>query len=123
MPQQSTLVVKDFQHLMRGLKDMDKDTKRKTRAAFRDVGEATRVDAIKMLSPHDPKSAAGFKTRVRQRGIAVEQSLRKTTGKHPEWGSYQMRHALIPSLDRNADKLIADIDRALAQVVASFNNG
>ena len=118
-----TLAVHGYRDLMRGLQVADRDTKKEIRAEFRKVGDTVRTDASSRLSEKDTRSAAGFKTRVRQRGIAVEQSLRKTTGQHPEWGSYQMRHALLPSLMENQRDLEHDLEHALDHVADKFNRG
>jgi hypothetical protein len=71
--------------------------------------------------PPSTRSAAGYKVRVRQRGVAVEQSLKRTTGLHPEWGAYQMRHALLPALDETAPETDRRMELALDAVAAHFN--
>ena len=73
------------------------------RKALRDVGDIVRHDAQTSFSSVNSRSAAGFKTRVRQRGIAVEQSIRKTTGDHPEYGALQMRHLIRAQHDNEDD--------------------
>ena len=65
-------------------------------------------------------SAGGFRTRVRQKGIAVQQSKRKTTGKHPEYGSLQMRAALLPALMSNETDMNRQLERALDRVGKRF---
>jgi hypothetical protein len=51
-----------------------------------------------MFSSIDAGSAAGFRTYVRAGArVSVEQSKRKTTGAHPEYGALQMREGLIPA--------------------------
>lgn len=118
-----TIVVKGYRELIRGLATADKESKRKIRATFRAVGDTVRNDATARFAPVDARSAAGYRTRVRQRGIVVEQSLRKTTGQHPEWGSYQMRHALLPALMSNQDEMNDKLEQALDAVAAHFNSG
>ena len=63
------------------------NTRLEVRQALRDVGDVVRHDAQSSFASVNARSAAGFKTRVSQRGIAVEQSIRKTTGDHPEYGA------------------------------------
>lgn len=118
-----TLAVKGYRDLMRALRTAEREDRLAIRAVLRRVGEQTRAGATARLAGKDPKSAAGYKTRVRQRGIAVEQALKKTTGLHPEWGAYQMRHALLPSLAANANETDRLMEAALNAVSDRFNHG
>lgn len=121
--QGATVQVKDFRLFMAALQAADKKTKRAAREEIRKAGEHVRVEAAARFGSTDIRSAGGYKTRVRQRGIAVEQSLRRTTGQHPEYGALQMRRALIPALDANEEKTIRAVEHALDQVADRFNMG
>lgn len=56
-------------------------------------------------------SAERFRTYVRSNTLVqVEQSLRKTNGLHPEWGSLQMTKGLIPARDEKLDEVAARIE-------------
>jgi hypothetical protein len=123
MPQAATLRVDGYRDLLRGLATADRETRLALRATLRHAGDATRAGAVARLSSVDSRSASGFKTRVRQRGVAVEQSLKRTTGQHPEWGSYQMRHALLPALGENADETERRMEAAMDAIAAHFNSG
>src|SRR5436305_13177204 len=118
-----TLAVKGYRDLLRALRTADKESRLALRAELRHVGEATQAGAARRVGAKDPKSAAGYKVRVRQRGVAVEQSLRKTTGVHPEWGAWQMRHALLPSLAADAGEADRRLAAALDLVAARFDRG
>lgn len=119
----ATLSVNGYQELLRALKTADREQRLAVRATLRHTGDATRAAATQRLSAVDARSAAGYKVRVRQRGVAVEQSLKRTTGLHPEWGAYQMRHALIPALEDNEDETNRRMQLALDAVAAHFNHG
>jgi hypothetical protein len=121
--QGATLRVKDFQDFMRALAIADRKDARAIRDVLRHAGDTVKRDAVQEVDPVDSRSAAGYRTYVRQRGVGVEQSLRKTTGLHPEWGRWQMRHALIPALEANEDSTARDMERALDQVAIQFNRG
>lgn len=123
MAQGATLQVKGYTELLRALKTADRETKREVRGTLRAVGDIVRSEAVARFSPINARSAGGYRTRVRQRGVAVEQSLRKTTGVHPEWGSYQMRHALLPALMANEDSTERAMEHALDRVCDHFNRG
>lgn len=118
--QRQTLRVKGYREFMRAAAKAPKDTRKELRAAFREVGETVRADAAQRLDAVSPKSAAGFRTRVRQRGVAVEQSLRKTTGKRPDWGATQMRDALVPALEDKEDETEQAFEDAMDRVADRF---
>jgi hypothetical protein len=94
--------------------------RRYVRATLRKAGESVR-SAQWRFDRYDARSARGYRIRVRQRGIAVEQSLRKTTGKHPEFGALQMKRALVPSLEANEHQVEQDFEHALDLVCDHFN--
>lgn len=130
-----TLVVHGFKELEQATAYLIPSEKLTVREALEKVGEIVRLDGSRALiqyktggaarsaaeSINAAKSAAGFKVRIRQRGVEVEQSLRKTTGLHPEWGGVQMKHALLPALYGTEPAWMAEFDKALDTVVATFN--
>jgi hypothetical protein len=122
MPQGATLQVKGYQAFMRALALADKADRKAVRTEFRKVGARVQRDAATSIAPINARTAGGYRTVVRQRGVAVEQSIRKTTGLHPEYGSLQMRRALIPALWANEDDLIRDLEQALDRVADHFNH-
>ena len=90
-------------------------------AAIRDelgeVGDAVRQDAEFRFSRYSVKSAAGFKVQVKKAGLVrVEQSLRKTTGLHPEWGAKMMTAALLPARDAKLEGAVAGLEERIALV-------
>src|SRR5215471_16955561 len=97
MPRGAALYVRGYKELAQASLLADRKLRSEQRNLFRKVGEPIRNEAQMLLGRKYPASAAGLKIRVRQRGVIVEQSLRKTTGKHPEWGKWQMKHALLPA--------------------------
>lgn len=123
MAQGATLRVEGYRELLRAFQVADRDQRRELRGALREVGDVVRRDAVRRFSPVNARSAAGYRTRIRQRGVAVEQSIRKTTGAHPEWGSYQMRHALLPSMVANEDDTMREMEHAMDKVADHFNRG
>jgi hypothetical protein len=123
MARGATLQVHGYREFLRAVARAENDQRRRTRETFRDVGEDVRASATSHFSPVNARSAAGYRTRVRQTGIVVQQSLRKTTGQHPEWGALQMRTALIPALMSNEDETVRKLERALDRVAAGFERG
>lgn len=117
----ATLVVEGLKPLLKAAKNAGSATNREVRAALRESGEIVRADAAQRLTKYSATSAAGLKVRVRQRGVAVEQSLRKTTGAHPQYGSLQMRRALLPALAKNEPEVEAEFEKALDKIARIFN--
>jgi hypothetical protein len=125
MPARTGLVTKGIfgpRGMLRACDRAGKESKREGRNAFKEAGDIVRVEATHRFQPIDARSAAGYRTRVRQRGVAVEQSLRRTTGEHPEFGSLQMRRALIPALDARSDRVERELEHAIDKVADHFEN-
>lgn len=124
MPEGATLRVEGYRELMRAFALADKASRKALRETLRKTGGAVRADAAYEIDQHpDRKSAAGIRVIVRRRGVSVEQVLRKTSGLHPEWGAWQMRHALVPALDNNREITNARMEAALDAIASGFNAG
>jgi hypothetical protein len=108
--------VRGHREFQAALKVADREGKRLIRARLRKAGDVIKVDARSRFAPVSAKSAAGFRTAVRARGISVEQSKRKTTGKHPEFGGLQMRRALIPALESNRGVVLHELNAAAEDI-------
>lgn len=112
--------VSGYREFLRACDRAGKETKKEVRDTFRKVGDIVRDDARERFGSLSPKTAAGFRTSVRLRGVSVEQSLRKTTGLRPDWGSTQMRLGLIPALDAREDEVESEFERAIDKVADHF---
>jgi hypothetical protein len=115
-----TVRVLGYREFIRACGVMDRATNRELRGVFRDVGEVVRRDASSRLSDLSERSAAGYRTRVRQRGVEVEQSLRRTTGLRGDWGVTQMKDALVPALVENTDEVNRAMQDAMDNVTDFF---
>lgn len=115
-----TLRVSGYREFLRACAKADKDSRKEVRAAFREVGEVVRVEAASLFESISPKSAAGYRVRVRQRGISVEQSLRKTDHPRPGYGALQMRKALLPALAHSSGEVEQRFEAALDRVADHF---
>jgi len=120
--QSSVVKVEGLTGLLRAMDRVDADTRRFFRDELRKVGDIVRVSAVRRFKVYDERSAAGFRTRVRQRGVEVEQSYRKTTGLHPEYGRLQMVKALLPALFSRQAEINRRIEKVLDRVAAHFNS-
>lgn len=107
------VVVKGVRELQRALRVYDMDLAKNLRQELKQVGMLVQVEARARFTSFSEKSAAGYKVRVRQRGVSVEQSLRKTTGLRPDWGALQMTQALIPALVTKEPLVVERVERML----------
>lgn len=89
-----TLRVTGYTTFLRACDRAGRDTKVETRAAFRESGDAVRKEWSLRFASIDPRSAAGYRVSVRQTGVFVVQSIRKTTGLRPDYGALQERFGL-----------------------------
>lgn len=121
-----TFALRGYREALRAIARADRDTAKQVRAKLAEAGAAVEGDARRRVlarKPNAERTAAGYKTRARPGGVRVEQSLRKRSGLHPEWGAWQMRHALIPAVSANEDKTLELLEHALDQIAAEFDRG
>lgn len=103
----ATVRVQGLRELQAAFRKMDKELSKELRDNLREAGKIVQQEASSLFSGVDARSAAGYKVRVRARGVAVEQSLGRTTGQHGQYGALQMRKALVPALD-NKESAVVD---------------
>jgi predicted Zn-dependent protease with MMP-like domain len=115
-----TVRVKGLREFVRACDHAGKETKREVRNTFREVGDIVKVEAAKRFESIDARSAAGFRTVVRQRGVSVEQRLRKTTGLRPDFGTLQMRVALLPALDFEEGNVERKLEHTIDEIADHF---
>ena len=116
-----TLFVFGYTELLRANKKAEKEARLFSRHELKAVGDIVREDASRRFEPIDSKSAAGYKTRVRIKGIAVEQSKKKTTGKHGAVrDAADETGALAGALRSKRADLARAFDRALSGSGASM---
>ena len=110
------VVPESVREVLAGLTAMDKDVAKGIREELRSAGQIVQREATSLFAPVSDRSAAGYKVRVRQRGVAVEQSLRRTTGEHPDFGTLQLQTALLPSLERHEHDVVNKLTAMLDEV-------
>lgn len=120
MAQGATVRVNGYREFLRAINRADRESKRYVRTTFAHVGESVRREATSRFLPIDVRSATSYRVVVRTRGIAVEQTRRRTTGKRPDFGRLQMRRALVPALEANAHTLERELEHALDLVATHF---
>lgn len=117
-----TLRVSGYREFVRATDRAGRDAKNLVRSMLRTVGEILRVDAQQRFSRIDARSAAGFRVSVRQQGVFVQQSLRKTTGTRPDYGSLQMRVGLLAALTHRETDVEHAFEHALDGIADHFDS-
>ena len=117
-----TLKVEGYQEFARALNAVPNEIKRDVREALRTSGERVQKGStLKTASELGSlRSAYGYRTYVRTRGVSVEQSLRKTTGRRSDWGVTQMRESLVPTLVESEPFIVRDFEAAAQEIVDFF---
>ncbi len=115
-----TVSAEGLKGVMLGLHNAGKDTEKFGRAALRKAGGAVKEDASRRFARYDQRTAAGYRVVVRRTGVAVEQSLRKTTGLRPDFGKLQMRRALVPALHDNEQETERLLEEAFVAIEEKF---
>ena len=109
--------VRGLRELHAALKRYDVEVKKDFEKELREAGKLVAASARSKFSAIDARSAAGFRPRVRGFGrVVVEQRLGRTTGLRPDFGSLQMRRALLPAMREEEPQVIAAIDDLLGRV-------
>jgi hypothetical protein len=109
--------ITNLRQFHRALKDYDEDLKRELEQELKDAADIVRTEARRRFSAIDVRSAAGFRPRVRGFGrVVVEQSRRRTSGLRGDFGSLQMRRALIPAVADNQGRVLEAVEGMLDRI-------
>lgn len=109
----STVRVTGLRELQAAFRKMDKELSKELRDNLREAGKIVQQEATSLFSGVDARSAAGYKVRVRAKGVAVEQSLGRTTGQHAQYGALQMKRALTPALEAKESAVVDRLEQML----------
>jgi len=118
----ATLRVKNLREFLRASDHAGAESKSLTRRTLSRAGEVVRADWAGSFSQIDKRSAAHLRVKVVQRGVFVEQGLRKTTGLHPEYGALQMRFGLR-ALARVQPEIESELERDIDVIADHFDQG
>lgn len=109
--------IEGLRELERALRQSDRESAKGLRKELREAAKVVSLDARRRFSDVDGYSAMGMRPRVRAGLVAVaEQSRKRTTGHHPEYGAMQMRHALVPALWDNREEIEERMETMLDRV-------
>ncbi|SRR6266542_2855584 len=119
-----TVRIKGIREFQRALDHADRELGKQLRRELYDAAKIVASDARARFSGIDASSAMGMRPRVRGRGMAVvEQSRRRTTGQHPQFGALQMRRALLPALVSKRGEVEHRVEVMLDHLVSQAEGG
>lgn len=120
------VVTHGFKELEAAFADVATKVEPEVGAALRKLAEPIKAQAAAMArgwssaGAGQQTTAAGFRVRRTQLRVRVEQSLKKTTGIHSNYGSIQMRHFLIPAAYDHEEEVGAGVSRVIDEVIRSI---
>lgn len=104
--------------LYKALAEVEPELHGAVQDGLRETGDVVRDDSQERFAEYDAASAAGFRTRVRAAGrVVVEQSRRKTTGRHPRFGDLMVRKGFLPAYFAKENEMQVIFDRQVAGVL------
>lgn len=113
--------VKGLKELHRDFRKMSKELSKDLDKELKKAAEPVREEAASRFQAYSPSSASGFRVRTKGFGrVFVEQRKRRTTGKRPDYGSLQMRRALLPALGSKQDDVVKAVDRMLGRLGGEY---
>ncbi len=115
-----TVRVKGLRALQRDFRRISKDLSKEVRDGLRKAADPVRQEAVALFSPISAASAAGYRIVVRQRGVALEQSRRRTTGLRPDYARLQFARAMAPAVDRKENDVVKGLEQALDDLARGY---
>jgi hypothetical protein len=104
--------VEGLNELVRAFGQIDKELRRDIQRELSAAALIVRQEAAAGFMHISPRSAGGFRPRVRGSTAVVEQRYRKTTGMRPDYGSHQMWY-LMKALGDKEEAVVARLDLML----------
>lgn len=115
MPQAQTIKVHGLREWQRDVARAEKETRKRTRDGLKRAAEPVRREWQRTFVRIDAYSASKLRNRATQRGVFVDQPLRKTTGKRPDFARLQQRYGEA-ALERKAGEAEAELADAIDEL-------
>jgi hypothetical protein len=112
-----TVRVHGLRELQSALKKADGGLDKMLKAELKKAGDLVKGDATGKGSRYS--GIGPYRTAVRSRGVAVEQSKGKVTGLRGDFGALQMRNVLEPSLQENEAEARRIVEHGLERLISS----
>lgn len=115
-----TVRVRGLKQLQRDFRRISKDLTREVRNGLRKAADPVRQEATALFTPNSADSASGYRIVVRQRGVALEQSRRRTTGKRPDYAKLQFAQAMAPAVESKQNDVVKGLEDALDDLARGY---
>ena len=119
-----TVRIRGYEKLQRSIANAERSTQREVRSSLREAAEVVRKPWVaEDLDRFGAKTAEGMRTVVRKRGVAVEQSLRKSTvdsRRRPKFGKKQQEIGDAITAE-HAEDLQREFDAAGQRIADKFD--
>lgn len=110
-----TIKVEGLREWQRDVGKAEKETKEKTREGLQRAAEPVLQDWRRQLEPIHDVSASKLKIRVRQAGVFILQTARKTTGDRPDFAALQVAQG-ERALDAKADEAERELEESINEL-------
>lgn len=110
-----TIKVEGLREWQRDVGKAEKETKQKTREGLQRAAEPVLQDWRRQLSPIHELSASKLRARVRQAGVFVLQTARKTTGERPDFAALQVAQG-ERALDAKSDEAERELEESINEL-------
>ncbi len=110
-----TIKVEGLREWQRDVGKAEKETKDKTREGLQRAAEPVLQDWRSQLEPIHDVSASKLKIRVRQAGVFILQTARKTTGDRPDFAALQVAQG-ERALDAKADEAERELEQSINEL-------
>lgn len=116
------LAVQGLRSFLQATDRAGRATKRLTREGLAEAAEPVRLEAQRLFNPYSTYSAKAYYISIRRAGwVYLQSRLRKTTGKHPEWGALQMSEAFVPAADSGEEMVARGLALQFDKIADQFN--
>jgi len=116
----ATIKIEGLKEFQRNMKNAEKDAQKEAREGLKEAAEPVLEDWRRQLAPIHLKSASKLRIRLRTGSVLIAQSLRSTTGEHPEFATLQIRQG-ESALLRHTAEVERIMEHQLEDVVDTAN--
>jgi hypothetical protein len=118
---QEALRVTNLKEIRKAFRRLDADTKKQLQRELKLVAEPVAETARQLAGRFGLYTASGIRARSSVGVAYVQQSRRKTTGQHPQFGALQMRQVLLPAVRQHERQILEDVNQVLERLARDFN--
>lgn len=116
-----TVFVEGLAEFIQAADAVDKQTSRTVRNTLREAVVPVQEAWTRKMAEKFPGRPVKYGISVRRTGtVTVEERLRRTTGKRPDWGKQQIRFGGDPALAENEGEIVEKLSRAVMVIAETL---